>query len=440
MKLWSAAFIFLMVCSVLATRPAEHGFEKTIPPIEGRALEKLINEDMRHVSKTTQETKDIFWRRLIDRGVTILEEPEFEEGTGCHEEWSEYGNLCEITSLTAFAEKESQLLNRAAVKMAESLNKFQRVITRAFKLTSQFRRANLNTTEGQKHYSQTFATLDKADLNHLLERIKSSRQNNSLKKCWKKIADLRSSGLCAICSGRHSSFIEDNKVLITKKTCDGFLSDCVEPFSVITSFVMVAQKIAAAFKSKPGEKSLTELRKKSNNINALAKRIRKTNISRLIDKYLAKRGPLVSAELCSMLISVSKDPSALNFARMLSRFNFGRFNFINNKMRHTLLRSSENSSDNWSGTAKASKLPRVSRLLSESLAQFANPLSTPLPTQSNSSQVLLFKSSDFFVGDIKVQSSVDSSYNAFLGANGTSGNEGSHSLYHLPLNMTNRFP
>ena len=52
--------------------------------------------------------------------------------------------------------------------------------------------------------------------------------------------------------------------------------------------------------------------------------------------------------------------------------------------------------------------------------------------------------SNIFVGDVivvpPVPSKVDSSYTSFIGATGTSGNEASTLMKHIPLNLSREFP
>jgi hypothetical protein len=441
-KLLSVILIFMVIGAAFATDSLDQTIGEAVEKAVKLAIDRAIEEEMEQETKPKLDTNDIFWNRLKDKNVTILEEPEFTNGTGCGQEWSVHGNLCEIKSLTAFAKRESTKLCKAGDRMAKTMSRFERVITGGFEITSKFRDANLKTTGHKAKYFQMFTSLDTSDLKTLLERIKAGRKDRSLNKCWRKMAGLRSSGLCAICSGRHSSFIEAEKVLISKETCDEFLTQCAGPFRLITDFVILAHKISEAIIDILDANKYPQLNMASKDIDQLAKRIKRTGISRLIAKYLNDKNPVLSAELCSTTISVSKRPFALQLAKLLSKFDFEKFNLFNLNLKKTLQsRTAKNSASNWSGSAKIAKPSRVLKLLSESNPSLDKATSFQHQAESSFfSEVQIFNSSEIFEGDVKVQSTVDSSYNAFLGANGTSGNEASGPMKHLPLNLTNRFP
>lgn len=441
-KLLPVILIFLVIGAAFATDSLDQTIGEAVEKAVKLAIDRAIEAEMEQETKPKLDTNDIFWKRLKDNKVIILEEPELTNGTGCGQEWSVHGNLCEIKSLTAFAKRETSRMCKSGNRMATTMSSFERIITEGLEVTSKFREANLKTTDGKTKYSQVFASLNTADLKDLLERIKASRKDRSVNKCWRKMANLRSSGLCAICSGRHSSFIEAEKVLISKQTCDAFLTQCAEPFKLITDFVMLAHKISAAFKDNLDADKNPQLGQASEEIDKLAKRIKRTDLSRLIVKYLSNKNPVLSAELCSKTISVSKRPFALRLARLLSEFDFKKFKVFNRNLKNTLKsRAAKNPQSNWSGPEKTANPARALKLLSESdpslekLASFEDK-----PKSSDSSEVQDLKSSEAIEGDVKVQSSIDSSYTSFLGAIGTSGNEALGLMKHLPLNLTNRFP
>ena len=441
-KLLSVILIFMVIGATFATDSLDQTIGEAVEKAVKLAIDRAIEEEMEQETKPKLDTNDIFWNRLKASNVIILEEPEFTNGTGCGQEWSVHGNLCEIKSLTAFAKRQSSKLCKAGEQMAKTMSTFERVITGGLEITSKFREANLNTTEHTAKYTQMFANLNTDDLKTLFERIKAGRKDRIINKCWRKIAELRSSGLCAICSGRHSSFIEAEKVLISKETCDEFLTKCAKPFRLITDFVIFAHKISAAIIGNLDAINYPHLNMASKDIEQLAKRIKKIDISRLIAKYLKDKNPVLSAELCSTTISVSKRPFAFQLAKLLSKFNFRKFHLFNMNLKHIFrLRTEKNSASNWSGSSKIAKPSRALKLLSESNPSLDKATSFQHQAESSFfSEVQVFNSSEIFEGDVKVQSAVDSSYNAFLGANGTSGNEASGPMKHLPLNLTNRFP
>ncbi len=437
-KLLTALLFALMATSAFPFESFGESVASEVKAAVDRAILEELVEETTSDRMTAMDFSDIFWKRLRQRNVTLLNDPKLLKKTGCHEEWSVYGTHCEIQSLTAFAKKEKSNINEGASQMAKSINQFGRVIFQALKLSSKFKQQPVNASRVDKTYAKIFTNLSSEDLKNLLRRIKASQKKRSLKNCWKKIANLRASGLCAICSSRHASFIEEDRLLITNETCHSFLDYCGQTFNLITDFVVFVQTISDAFKTEIGRKGLVRIRQDSDKISKIAERIKRAKISRLINKYLNNnKTDTVSAELCSMLISVSKQPIALKLAKMLSRLDFERFGEVNKRLDRSLSRSGIEARKNWRGFESETKHHRMLKIENSDMSSASSIEASP---KLSPADLTSLDSSSFFIGDVKVQASIDSSYTSYMGATGTTGNEVSAHRRHLPLNLTNLFP
>ena len=50
--------------------------------------------------------------------------------------------------------------------------------------------------------------------------------NESMHRCWSKIATSRSNSLCSVCSGRSNSYFSGSKILMADTDCNQILEEC----------------------------------------------------------------------------------------------------------------------------------------------------------------------------------------------------------------------
>ena len=368
----------------------------------------------------------------VEKGTTILQLDKINLVLGaldksnskfgkCASEWSVYGSYCNYTALEAHAiQDKKQILNQHKL-VKEGFLISSRILINFKNYLSKNLKNLENSYKATKYASSierlkaTFSSANFTNYMRLLEEVSANTTfNSSLDACSTAMLDARSNSLCGLCSGRSSQFFFNSKAIIEEQVCTHVLDQCIEPIRVILNFFdgtgtvavdLLNSTVGMNFTIENTDKLYGELKSAQSDIkqNALIQLVSRA-ISQPADKTVEKK-------ICEKFLTIHETKTIDNIVESVEDLSkiikiFGH-NFDSQEIQGASI-------SNWvSPSATKRRLQ-------------AFPLET-----------------SFFSGDvIMVPAKVDSSYNAFLGATGTSGSESSISLQFrpLPLNLTNRFP
>ena len=142
---------------------------------------------------------------------------------------------------------------------------------------------------------------------------------DNTRQCWEKMASIRSSSLCSICSARHQLFTKETKGLVAQSDCDSILQVCALSFEHIFEFSRNIENLMsdiAKSQSGHGAKNTEDivLRKILAKFTTFNREIQQNHILQSINRFMARdpsdaeNCPAKIADLCSRLVRVFEEP------------------------------------------------------------------------------------------------------------------------------------
>lgn len=200
------------------------------------------------VSAETCLAKSPFLRHLTE--VTLLPKASKPETNSCQAEWKEHLSCCEASSLIKYAATDSKEIARLAERVSEDFARFYAYQVSLNKTLIQiaalaradwksWNQTNMEQETGlgklirelnQKHLRR--ATFNSYGFDDVVGEFRKANQ-----KCWTKMAQIRNSSLCSICSGRASTFYSRSKAIITDKHCASLIDNCWISFKILNFYI-----------------------------------------------------------------------------------------------------------------------------------------------------------------------------------------------------------
>lgn len=423
-------------------------------------------------SKNKSAFRSPFAGYLLNKKVKLFDLAKQSNDSACPLEFPIYHTFCDVATLKTYAIADQQNIMKAALSTNTSIGRYSYELDSLIRTAKLF--GNLRDKVEQKWVKHLLKN-EFVEFASVLKSVSNSSLVTGIQKCAEKMAHIRSSSLCSICSGRFMHYLNGNKAIISDDVCDDVLDSCASSFEQLMQFLEGMTRFANGLRSTVKWRwfSSNELLRTTENMASLTERIKNLKISDLIDDFLKshKIDSQISRELCSRLINVASESFFTQIDRILKRFRLDLFK----KMKSTLKKQIDKiQKDNEEAQQKkiqeeAKNIPS-SRLLRRLLPHryiSANSighgaaqdscaverclqLSTATSnydlqnmTLNNTATVSNF-TQNFLSGDVVViaspivNSSIDSSYSSRLGAIGTNGNEASH--MNMPMNLTSKFP
>ena len=251
---------------------------------------------------------------------------------------------------------------------------------------------------------------------------------------------VRSVSLCSICSARSGEFFEDSKALVLPEVCQAVIENCEDFFFRIRNFFTAVITMEQAMKD-----YLAKVMQKEDFESqfAILEQFRtvmmKAKICQAVGEYIDNNKTSSSpqaATLCGKLLRIYETPFVAISGAFLNvvqkKISMLESSIEEHLSKQAFASGTPNSSQYWTC------LRRRLRLLSELRSNFLDLPSVPVSELPAS---LIPQSLD---GDVKmvlpVEAKTDSAYTSFIGAIGTSGNEASTHMKHMPLNLTMHYP
>ena len=347
-----------------------------------------------------------FLKTLAGRGI-VLDEVTKYPATSCGLEWENFGSVCDKDLLAKYATEESKIILAAVDDVSAKLQELSKSLL-------DLRGSTVSSTTMSNKFSKFKNTWGIPTNKEFVKEVQLFAENpaqftNELKKCWEPMSKVRSGSLCDICSARSQVFFTANRILMGQDGCLSLLETCTPSFSTLISFLSKLEKFLEPLVEPNAEKSSTQpeyeiqLESTVNQLIRFKHSMSSHHIKQLISQFLEAKNHVkmtVSAKLCAELIRVFKTPFVEEVA-----------SFLKPATRAIFLRSES-----------YVKLPRIiHRPQNNRRLQSGG----PVLDMSIGGDVLM------------VPSNIDSSYNAFLGATGTTVMVPVGSK---PLNITNSFP
>ncbi len=436
---------------------------------------KLIEEKYKH---------NPFFEYLNSRCVLFLEEPIMDKKT-CHWEFSNHGSICETNSLRRYSNRDKMKINHQ-VKWV--LGKIKRVsITLDATVATANKLFKVMKNEKKPPLLQTLQNEEFKRFSHLVHLTSNLKLKDSIKTCWAQIADLRSRSLCSACSARYTHFFKEEKALITNKICLRVLDNCTSTFEYFLEFLDAMKTFGTSIKSQMevlAKKKLARyLSGAINNIIRVTDKIKSKNIITDMKQYHSDHSdnPQVAWNLCSSFINLGSD----SFIKQLGvLFGMYRMSYFPNltlgykkqiknlcKKIKTEARAPEKTKQTKEEIEETSEEIETCEIFLKKTSKAKSQSKSSIPSGRN----LLFTdgfnsnwqdaekglnlanmtipelnitrfTEKFLVGDVQVanplqvEKNIDSSYTSYFGATGTTGNEVSRHVRHMPMNLTSRFP
>ena len=360
--------------------------------------------------------------------VNLLSKPVL-DSNHCGDEWRKYGTCCEVQSLITYAKMEHTHIKRYSDRVIADFEKFEHVVAEVF--TWLMRLAHLPTENCWfKDAIKSAGSLLKSPsvisfFNKFLpnEVINYALFSQNTKKCWEFVAKARTASLCGVCSARSNGFFRDGKGLIDESSCFTYMSECHQSMELLIDFVEALEgliNLKQQHLDKLGIGLYLETYINIDGVKSASQGLRKARIHDAI-KHYKKNDKATVINLCNKFIRLGTKTILQELFEMSSlsdsQWQVSPHNYIVDLYKLHKVATDKKVADWKKLQAKSNTFKPVSNWLSKSRRLF------------ESGQM------DFEFSDIQVKSEVDSAYNAFLGAKGTS------NLGHgLVFNLTNKFP
>jgi uncharacterized protein YoxC len=242
-------------------------------------------------------TKDPLTRKVIRTQIFPI--PQFGGADVCQAEWGKYGTCCEPTSLKKMFVKELQFVATSVMDLQDSVNDLRIFGKRT--ATFLFRRRSLSK-EARK-LASAFRRF--AEHTHVI-----NFKHNS-KMCWNYMNHLRASAMCPICSGRSEIFFKGDSILISPTTCLAAVSSCNSFFTSLRSITANFSDLTETYKKHVDSDGFELWR-----LMELVKELEVNKpprylvdlFQKLTESKTQKGIGQLSAQICSMIVSVRKKP------------------------------------------------------------------------------------------------------------------------------------
>jgi hypothetical protein len=172
--------------------------------------------------------------------VDILATPTKIRGKQCRYEWAKFGTCCDTADLREFYKLESKMINHNNHKITSG---FQVTINSIKRALNRIRHRQNNKEAGNLH-------------SLLLKAFRSFKRSSTV--CWDYMKKVRGSALCSICSGRSQIYFEQDKILISPKTCSAGVSRCEGFFTKLSLVQTLMPNITQVFKNNSVSKLETQ--------------------------------------------------------------------------------------------------------------------------------------------------------------------------------------
>ena len=216
-------------------------------------------------------------RMLHDKKVKIFNSPKKTTATArtCSWEWDKHQTCCNATSLRAYAVRDIKKLETAVNRVSTNMQKlFKGLHTRSKRIQTSFQRARLQESklldriqkdaDGKLAKSLTKALersrkfkeaeVDLATFQKVVDQKFSEHKfsASSRNDCFERSKAIRTSSLCASCSGDSARFFLQGRALISMDDCKTTITKCGDVWTKSVEMidtVAVAQRIIRYLKS-----------------------------------------------------------------------------------------------------------------------------------------------------------------------------------------------
>ena len=385
-----------------------------------------------YINMTLQQVtlRNPFLMQLESFGVVLPEKKKVND-TKCGKEWADFGTFCDIKNLSLYAITDTKSINSSVERTSEGL----KMISNLF--YDVYNNSKINPTAGLKGELKKFFDLweckESREFISIIESFRTTDNiHRTLQKCWTKMAQVRASSLCSICSARSTLYFGSKKALVREEDCESILTECSDSFTTILNFVEKSEPFLSILNhiivSKFQDNSMETPIKR---IISFLTELKKSHVQESISKYLKTKKDASDyskavGEVCGKLLRVFEEP----FITFMSNLMKDPASTVQRDykmiteyftMKTTKLVQKSNYASTTSSIVTLSTSSRRLRLL-RSLQVVASDLSNSILT-----------------GDVMMIPKVDSSYLSYQGALGTTGNEGSkHGGKPLEVNI--QFP
>ena len=280
-------------------------------------------------------TKNPIIRMLHEKKVTVFSNPKQSGAASntCSWEWDEHRTCCGAASLRAYAINDVHKLQKAVDRVSSKMQKlFRGLKNKSKRIQTSFERARRKESSIRARIEKQAAGTDSIALAKAVERIRKFEAASqdmetfsklvdhkfsehkfssfSRQECFERIKQIRTSSLCASCSGDSARFFLQGRALISLEDCKITIGKCgliwAKSIEMIDAIVM-AQKITKYLKSLYPEEELPIFFKRDTNM------VKKWMGSTHLKQHLTECGPNVtecpqtSAKfLCEAFISVEE--------------------------------------------------------------------------------------------------------------------------------------
>lgn len=204
----------------------------------------------------------------------VLTTPQAYTGTVCGLEWSNYKTCCDATKIESAITKQIEELKSSTENFFKFVTKLEAlVLPRIDTIRIQFlelktfldaNKAELITASKLDSTTATIATSLAAETEKLLEGFEKETYakekeafEKGLKPCFEATKQLRSSSMCAICSGRGSSFLDGNNIKIGATACLSIVKECRHSFYFMFKVNQLNKLMSVATRIKDAKTSST---------------------------------------------------------------------------------------------------------------------------------------------------------------------------------------
>jgi hypothetical protein len=194
-------------------------------------------------------TKNPFIGDLKKHGVAVFETPQVSNSSMCRYEWSMHKTCCDSESLRKYAKDDEDSVNGQIERVAEDYRQFT-----SFVRSMRRRLFALNLMAAKLSPSDQGSVVVKADQisKELLKNVEAFKiigskaqekftEENS--KCWKKMAKVRQSTLCPVCSGRSEKYFLNNLALLDSDYCSSIVKACSSSFAYLISYLKAVASV-----------------------------------------------------------------------------------------------------------------------------------------------------------------------------------------------------
>jgi hypothetical protein len=197
--------------------------------------------------------KNVFLLGFEKDRVHIYKTPQFDSDS-CGTEWEQFGTCCEPRSLERYVQKDTGSIKHFLDQLVTEINMKEDMV-RQFVSRVNSLKETLEETDSAKA-GQALQNIDSwsSEMNDFLDLIHTTRNDfrHVQTQCAKKMNELRTSSVCSTCSGRSEVFFMHNRAILTDQTCQLFIAECFEAWTMLTGIfrgIYKGQEIVEAIES-----------------------------------------------------------------------------------------------------------------------------------------------------------------------------------------------